>query len=405
MKILVQKFGGTSLDSPEKRNMVVDRIENAKKLGYFPIIVVSAIGRCGDPYSTDTLVNFARSVGADPNPRELDLIMSCGEIISCVILSNTLKKKGYESKVFSGGQAGIITDENFGDAEIKKVDTSMLTKCIKENLIPIVAGFQGISESGSITTLGRGGSDVTALVIAEALNAEMVEVYTNVDGVMTADPSIVPDAKVIDTMFYNEVFQMAEYGAKVIHPRAVEVAMRSNIPLMIKNTLNKTHGTLITSYDKSRRYINKGKDRIINAIAQIANRTQFKVIFDGSAGSNERDDILFKAIAENGISVDMINIFPEVKIFIVDESQDEKLENRLKLLKYNLEVTRNCTKVTIIGNKMQGIPGVISKLVEALNESGIDILQTSDSHTTISCLLKSEFANTAINNLHKGFSL
>lgn len=405
MGILVQKFGGTSVDNQEKRNMVANKIENAKNRGYSPVIVVSAIGRYGDPYATDTLINFVKSVGVEPNLRELDLIMSCGEIISCVILANTLKKRGYECMVLSGGQAGIITDENYGDAEILRIDTSKILDCLGKDIIPIIAGFQGIAESGSTTTLGRGGSDVTALVVAEALNAEMVEVYTNVDGVMTADPSIVPDAKVMDTVFYNEVFQMAEYGAKVIHPRAVEIAMRSNIPLMIKNTLNDNSGTLITNYDKYRRHITVGNDRLITAVTQIGNRTQFKIFFNSSAGLYEADNMLFNVIAAKNISIDMINIYPELKVFIVDGAQDENLEKLLKSLNYDIKVIRNCTKVTIIGNKMRGIPGVMAKMVESLQENNIEILQTSDSHTTISCLIKGEYTNSAVNALHKKFSL
>ena len=406
MKILVQKFGGTSLDGQERRSMVANKIENAKETGYFPVVVLSAIGRYGDPYATDTLIEFVNSAGIEPNPRELDLIMSCGEIVSCVMISNILKKRGYKSRVFNGGQAGIITNENFGDAEILRVDPSELIACIKEDVIPIIAGFQGMSESGSITTLGRGGSDVTALIVAESLNAEMVEIFTNVDGIMTADPSIVPEAKVMDTIFYNEVFQMAEYGAKVIHPRAVEIAMRSNLPLVIKNTLNNNQGTLVTNYDKSRRYISEeNRKKIITAIAQKYNRTQFKVLFNGSAGSNERDDKLFNIIAKENISIDMINVSPDEKVFIIDSCDDKKLKDLLESYNYDIEIRDNCTKITVIGNKMQGIPGVMAKMIESLIEKDIEILQTSDSHTTISCLIKSEFSNDAIKSLHKKFSL
>lgn len=405
MRILVQKFGGTSVASQERRNLVVNKIENAKKKEYSPIIVVSAIGRSGDPYATDTLINFIKSVGIEPNLRELDLVMSCGEIISCAVLANTLKKRGHNCMVFNGGQAGIITDENFGDAEILRIEPSRILDCIEKGIIPIVAGFQGISESGNITTLGRGGSDVTASIIAEAANAEIIEIYTDVDGVMTADPSIVPDAKVMDTVYYNEIFQMAEYGAKVIHPRAVEIAMRSNIPLIIKSTLTNNSGTLITNYDKSRRYRVDKNDRIITAIAQIGNRTQFRVNFNGSGVQYEKDDILLNIIAAENISIDMINIYPDFKVFIVDGIQGLKLESIFESLNYDFNMIDNCTKVTIIGNKMKGIPGVMAKMVEALKENNIEILQTSDSHTTISCLIKSEFTNTAVNALHKKFAL
>lgn len=405
MKLIIQKFGGTSVADHERRNLVVNKIRNAFKNDCFPVVVVSAIGRNGDPYATDTLINFAKSVGVEPNARELDLLMSCGEIISCVILSNTLKKNGYESKVFTGGQAGIITDNNYGNAEIIRVEPDNILSCIEKNIIPIIAGFQGITEDGNITTLGRGGSDVTAAIIGEAIDAEVVEIYTDVEGVMTADPKIVQDAKVLEAVYYDEVFQMAEYGAKVIHPKAVEIAMRSNIPLLIKSTLKESNGTLITNYDKYRKYGQGKIDKIVTSIAQIENRTQFKVIFDGSARQYEKDTILFNIIAAEKISIDMINIFPDMKVFIVDGAKEAKLKNILESQGYNFEVISNCTKVTIIGNRMRGIPGVMAKMVEALNENNIEILQTSDSHTTISCLIKSDKTNIAINALHRKFEL
>lgn len=405
MKILIQKFGGSSVANQERRNLVVNKIENAKKREYSPVVVVSAIGRSGDPYATDTLINFIKSVGIEPNLRELDLVMSCGEIISCVMLANTLKKRGQDCMVFNGGQAGIITDDNFGDAEILRIEPSRIIDCIEKGIIPIIAGFQGMSESGNITTLGRGGSDVTASIIAEAVNAEMIEIYTDVDGVMTADPSIVPDAKVMETVYYNEIFQMAEYGAKVIHPRAVEIAMRSSIPLIVKSTLTDNSGTLITNYDKSRGYKTDSNDKIITAITQISNRTQFRLNFNGSAVQYEKDDILLNIIAAENISIDMINIFPDFKVFIVDGNQGLKLKNSLKSLNYDFKMIDNCTKVTIVGNKMRGIPGVMAKMVEALKENKIEILQTSDSHTTISCLINSEYTNIAVNALHKKFEL
>jgi aspartate kinase len=405
MKILVQKFGGTSVATQERREMIVDKVETALKNGYFPVVVVSAIGRNGDPYATDTLINMAKAVGCETNPREMDLLMACGEIISSVVMVNTLKKRGHESVALTGAQAGIITDDNFGDAEVLRVDTQNLQKYIERNIIPVITGFQGVNEKGDITTLGRGGSDVSGSIIGEALNAEAVEIYTDVEGVMTADPRIVPDARVMNTIFYNEVFQMAEYGANVIHPRAVEVAMRSNIPLLIKNTMSDSQGTLITNCDKNRRYKEDKKDKIITAVAQIGKRAQVRVFFNGSAGEYEDDSYLFDMIATNSISLDMINVYPDSKVFIIDESQLGKLQMILDSKKMSYEFKRNCSKVTIIGNKMRGVPGVMAKAIRALSKYNIEILQTSDSHTTISCLIDSEYVNQAVNALHQEFEL
>ncbi|HOE56174.1 MAG TPA: aspartate kinase [Bacillota bacterium] len=405
MKILVQKFGGTSVSTQERRDMVADKIEKALKNGFFPVVVVSAIGRNGDPYATDTLIKLGNSIGVKSSPREMDLLISCGEIISCVMLANTIKKGKHDSKALTGGQAGIITDENFGDAEVINVDPQNIYDSIKKNVIPVIAGFQGKSEKGEITTLGRGGSDVTAAIIAEALNAEAIEIYTDVEGIMTADPSIVPNATVMDTIYYNEVFQMAEYGSKVIHPRAVEVAMRSSIPLIIKNTLTDSAGTLITNCDKNRKYRHDKNNKILTAIAQVSGRVRARIVFDGSAGEYENDKHLFSIIASEGISIDMINVNPDFKLFIIEDSNKEKLEKVLERHGYNYELKPDCSKVTIIGNKMRGIPGVMAKAISALASKNIEVLQTSDSHTTISCLIESSYTNEAVNALHQEFGL
>lgn len=405
MKLLVQKFGGTSVSTQERRELVVDKIESAVKKGFLPIVVVSAIGRKGDPYATDTLINLASSVGIKNNPREMDMIMSCGEVISCVVLSNTIKKRGYDNIVLTGGQSGIITDEKYGDAEVLRVEPHYINECITKGLIPVIAGFQGISENGEITTLGRGGSDVTGAIIGEALNAEAIEIYTDVEGVMTADPMIVPDAKVMNTIYYNEVFQMAEYGSKVIHPRAVEVAMRSSLPIFIKNTMSDSAGTLITNCDKNRRYRYDKSDKLLTAVAHVGGRARVRILFNGSAKEYENDNHLFNAIASEGISIDMINVNPEFKLFIIVDDDVEKLETVLNKYGYNYEIKKNCSKVTIIGNKMRGVPGVMAKAISALAHHNIEVLQTSDSHTTISCLIESEYTNTAVNALHQEFEL
>lgn len=402
MKIIIQKFGGTSVINDERRNQAIDKIKLAMDKDLRPVIVVSAIGREGDPYATDTLINFAKATINEPELRELDILMSCGEIISAVVFANTLKARGLDAAVFTGGQAGIITDDNFSDAKILNVNPVNILKSLEKGIIPIIAGFQGITENGDITTLGRGGSDVTASIMGEALKAEKVEIYTDVDGVMTADPKIVPDARVMDTIFYNEIFQMAEYGAKVLHPRAVEIAMRSNIPIVIRSTISDYEGTLVTNYDRERSY-REDYGKVITSVAQINNRAQVKIT--PTDLSYENHELLFGNIANSGISIDMINIYPKQIFFIIDERQTSKLEKILKELNLKYEVLQKCTKVTIIGNKMRGIPGVMAKAVSALSKENIEILQTSDSHTTISCLIESEYTNKAVNALHRSFEL
>ncbi|QCX32290.1 aspartate kinase [Caloramator sp. E03] len=393
MKILIQKFGGTSVATHQRREMVCDKVIDAINRGFSPVVVVSAIGRKGDPYATDTLLSLINSKN-DSNKREIDLLMCCGEIISAVVLSEIFIKKGYKVKVLTGGQAGIITDNNFGNAEVKTIKTSNILELLNKGIIPIVTGFQGMTENGDFTTLGRGGSDVTGAILGEALRAEAIEIFTDVDGIMTADPRIVPDAKIIEKINYNEVFQFADQGAKVIHPRAVEYAMRGNIPLYIKNTMSNAPGTIISSevYNK----------KLITGITHLPNRTQVSIMFEDEEKDN---DELFDLLAEYGISIDLINIFPNYKVFTIDSSDSDKIKYILDAKKYNYKIINNCSKIAAIGNGIRGVPGVMAKILKTLKDNNIKVLQTADSHTTIWCLVKEEDTIKAINALHKAFEL
>lgn len=396
MKILVQKFGGTSVANKERREKVVQKIVSAVNEGYSPVVVVSAMGRRGDPYSTDTLINLVKSIYCDIGNREMDMIMSVGEIISCGVLYATLKSRGIDCITLTGGQAGIITNNDFNDASIIKVETEKLHSIIEKGIIPIVAGFQGITEDGQITTLGRGGSDTTAAVLGEALKACEIQIYTDVDGIMTADPRVVPDAKVIGNMAYNEVFQFADQGAKIIHPRAVEFAMKGNIPLVIKNTLSDAPGTVIANYYDD---LNK---RLVTGITYMPKRTQISI----KTGFDDiEDDKLFNELARKDISIDLINVFPQYKAFTVDDECTERTQKILDELRLQYEVIRNCSKVSVIGEGIRGVPGVMAKIIKALKNRGIKILQTSDSHTTIWCLVREEDTSKAIIALHDEFNL
>ncbi|MGF7399602.1 aspartate kinase [Thermoanaerobacterium thermosaccharolyticum] len=396
--ILVQKFGGTSVSTAERRNMAVSKVVDAIEQGFMPVVVVSAIGRSGDPYATDTLINFAKSIYKDIPKRELDILMSCGEIISSVIFANTLISRGYKSKVFTGGQAGIITDDNFGDAEIIRVEPQYILDALNQNIIPVVAGFQGMTVDGDVTTLGRGGSDTTAALLGEALKAYAVEIYTDVDGIMTADPRIVANAHILKRISYNEVFQLAEQGAKVIHPRAVEIAMRGNIPLIIKNTMTDSPGTIITQYNNVYNNIYES-DNLVTGIANMNNRVQIIMDLD------KDDKDIFGKIAEAKISIDLINVFPDKKIFTISEFDLAKLEQLLNENQIKYEKRKNCSKVSIIGNRIRGVPGVMARIIKSLSENGIEIYQSADSHNTISCLVSQDKADKAVKVLHDEFKL
>ncbi len=249
MNTVVLKFGGTSLSSYERRLLAFKKVENVIDKGSFPVVVVSAIGRKGDPYATDTLIDFIKAQYNSPKPRDMDLLLSCGEIISSVLFSTLLNANGYKSAALTGWQAGIITDSNYGEAKVLKIKTEYILQCIRNNVIPVITGFQGINENGEITTLGRGGSDTTASLIGGALNAKAIEIFTDVDGVMTADPKVEKNAKVINSLSYNEVYKIAKLGANVLTPDSIKIAEKNEIPLYVKNTLSDCQGTLISKGD------------------------------------------------------------------------------------------------------------------------------------------------------------
>lgn len=398
MKILVQKFGGTSVSTSEKRKLVVKKVSNAIKAGFKPVVVVSAMGRKGDPYATDSLLGLLTDEFKEKNSLATDLLMSCGEIISSVVMSDELNKNNINAIPLMGGQAGIHTDENFSDAAVTSVDKANIIKILGENKIPVVCGFQGVSENGFITTLGRGGSDVTASLLGVALNAEQVEIYTDVDGIMTADPRIVKRASLIKEISYNEVFQFADQGAKVIHPRAVEIAMKGNIPLVIKNTMSNCTGTTIDNIG------DLNASNIITGITHMANRVQIRIKLEDN-NENENYHDLLPILAENSISIDLINVFPNEKIFTIDKKDFFKFDGIMNSIKIKYCYIDDCSKIAIIGSRMRGIPGVMAKILKSLIKEKIEVLQTADSYTTIWCLVESKYTETAINLLHEEFNL
>jgi aspartate kinase len=396
MRIVVQKFGGTSLATRDARKLVVERIIKAKEEGYSPVVVVSAIGRKGDPYATDTLLSLLDEANGYAPKREKDLLISCGEIISAALIASLLAAKGYKAKAFTGGQAGIITDDNYGNAMIKEIKVDSLIDAIEDGYIPVVAGFQGITEKGDVTTLGRGGSDTTAAALGAALGAEWVDIFTDVEGIMTADPKMVKEARILETVSYQEVTEMAYNGARVIHPRAVEIAMQRNLPLRVRSTFSNSPGTLITCKPC---WIS---EKLITGIAHIPHLAQ--VVIKVSQDRDEQEKI-FETLAKAGINIDLINVFPDLKVFTVKEEEVEKTMGELRKVGITPQVTKGLTKVTIVGGGMLEVPGVMARLVKALKKENIEILQTSDSNSTISCLVRSEDAKKAITALHEEFEL
>ncbi len=406
LRILIQKFGGTSVATAERRTQVVSKVLEAVHSGYSPVIVVSAIGRSGDPYATDTFLGMVKGIYPDLPKRELDLLMSCGEVISGTILVSTLNSLGLEAVLFTGGQAGIITDKEFGDARIVRVEPGAILEELAQGKVVVVAGFQGMTEDGQVTTLGRGGSDTTASALGVALNAEAIDIYTDVEGIMTADPRIVEDARILDTMTYNEICQLAYQGAKVIHPRAVEIAMQQNIPLRIKSTFSDAPGTLVTNLHPDRGAgTDITTDRIITGIAHTPNVTQLRVLTADAKDKQLTDKRIFKAMALADISVDFISVQPEAVLYTVRDEVASKAIKILQNMGFEPGVIPSCAKVSIVGGGIAGVPGVMADMVEALSDNGVTILQSADSHTTIWVLVHKEDMVTAVQTLHKKFQL
>ncbi|MDH7479314.1 MAG: aspartate kinase [Syntrophomonadaceae bacterium] len=405
MRIIVQKFGGTSVSTEEKRRRVAQKVIEAKTNGFTPVVVVSAMGRLGDPYATDTLLRLAGECGP-LSKRDTDLLLSCGEIIACSLVAATLLQMQQPAVVLTGREVGIFTDSNFGDARITRVDPRRIWSHLRENKIVIVAGFQGVTEEGEVTTLGRGGSDTTACALGVALNAEVIDIFTDVEGIMTADPRIVDSARLLDQVTYNEICQLAYQGAKVIHPRAVEIAMQRSIPVRVRSTFSNGPGTLVSHLSVSSEMETDFRyDRLITGVTQMANVSQIKINIAEGPDPARSPARIFRALADVGISVDLINVHPETVVFTVNADDGRKAVEVLEQEGFLVSMLPGCAKVSVVGGGMAGMPGVMAAVCEALCSEGISILQSADSHTTIWCLVKNEDMARAVRALHDKFAL
>lgn len=404
MAIIVQKFGGTSLQSHEGREAAAHWVVKARAQGDSPVVVVSAMGREGDPYATDTLLKLVQSDRTIP-AYETDLLMSCGEVISAVVMAGYLRIRGLTPRVLTGGEAGIRTDERFGDAEILKVVPHPILTATEHGMVPVVAGFQGETQDGRVTTLGRGGSDTSAVAIGAAIGAEVVEIFTDVDGIKTADPRIVPDARTILQMDYEEVFQLANLGARVLHPRAVELARQFSVRLRVRSTFSHSMGTLVAagrqSFDP---WAHRHPDHAVTGVTHLERLVQIVV------ESNDPQDTqwaypVFQALGESGVSVDLINIFPNRAYFCVPDEKSQVATDTLERRGYRYQCHHDRAKVSIVGSAIQGLPGVMGRVMGALARQQVEVLQSSDSHSTITLLLHRKDMEKAVQALHVQFGL
>ena len=399
MNLIVQKFGGTSVENPETLKIVAQKIIDCKSKGNEVVVVVSAMGS-----STDELIELANELSDTPSPREMDMLLSAGERITMSLLAIHLNNLGYESFSLTGSQAGITTTSRHGMAEIENISGERVREGIDDGKIVIVAGFQGVNkETKEITTLGRGGSDATAVALAAALGAEKCEIYTDVEGVFTADPRIVPKAKLIEEITYDEMLEMASSGARVLMARSVEFGRRYNVPIIVKPTFSEGSGTIVK--DKVM------EQAIVSGVTHNDNEIKFTLFGvpdqPGIAGK------VFGPLSENGVIVDMIvqNVSKESKTdisFTAPLEQKSEVENILKNLSTELEAEGadsdpNIARVSLIGAGMKAESGIASKMFSILGENKINIAMISTSPIRISCVVNKDDMQKAIDSLHKEF--
>lgn len=397
MNIVVQKFGGSSLSSPELREVAASRVADAARSGAHVVVVVSAMGRSPEPYATDTLLSLIGPVRGGPNR---DLLLAVGEMISAAVFAELLNSLGWHAQAMTGGQAGIVTDGTFGDARILHVDPHAVRSALEAGIIPIVTGFQGATENGAVSTLGRGGSDLTAIALGDALGATSVDIYTDVSGVMTADPRRVAGAHTVERVTPAEMVELAGNGAKVMHSKAAELAHSTNTPYAVKG-LRSNVGTLIDDDAPIDR------ERPVTGITALRNVSFFRVIqgLSDEGGRATLDRELFDRLAAANISIDMINVNDAGVFFVCDDENVERVQGELHNLNLALRVRMHCAKLSIVGAGMRGTPGVMAAVVRAVTESGVEIIHSTDSNITISVLVPDDAAGRAEQALHDYFAL
>lgn len=398
--IVVMKFGGTSVADGAGRLALARRVAEVRDSGRAPVVVVSAMGRGGEPYATDTLLDLLNDLPADD--RERDLVAAVGETVAVVVVAANLRASGIESRAFTGAEAGICTDGVFGEAAVTEVHTGPLRSAIEADVVPVVAGFQGIGPDGSVTTLGRGGSDTTACALGVALGAETVEIYTDVDGVATADPRTCSDASVLQTIGADELFQMARHGSRVVHTPAAELALASGITLRVRSTFSDHDGTQVADLSS---YQPRGVATAVTHGSGIARVRISLGAAEGTSSHMRAQARIYRAMADAAISLDMFTPTGEFLVFTVWEGSLDRACELLTGLDMAYELRRDLAKVTLVGAGMHGVPGVVARLAEILRDAGVSVIQTADSHTTISVLVPAESAETAVRALHAGFDL
>jgi aspartate kinase len=397
-KTIVQKFGGSSLATPELREIAASRVLEARQRGASPVVVCSAIGRAPDPYATDSLLAL---LGPTRGGANRDLLLSCGEALACAIFAELLTSWGADAQAMTGGQAGVITDSKYGDAKILRVEPKNVFALLARGIIPVITGYQGVSEEGAVTTLGRGGSDLSAIALGDALGSEAVEIFTDVSGVMTGDPRRIAGAHTIDRVSYAEMVELAADGAKVMHAKAAELARVTQTPYVVKG-LRSNFGSTIDEGHAPNEFMP------VTGITSLRDVVFVRVIqgeIDDLEARRELELEVFRRAAECDVSVDMINVNNAGIFFIIDSEHLETIRRVFGGLNMALRVRSHCAKISIVGAGMRGVSGVMYRVVQALSGAGVEIIHSTDSNITISVLVPEEDVARAEQAVHDYFRL
>lgn len=403
MSLIVQKYGGTSVGSIERIKNVAQRIAKYYREGHKIVVVVSAMGD-----TTDELIELAEKINPNPDPREMDFLLSSGERISAALTAMALQNLGIPAIALSGKQAGIITDSVFTKANIKKIDPKRIQEELEKGKVVIVAGFQGYEpEKGDVTTLGRGGSDATAVALAAVLKADICEVYTDVDGVFTADPRLVPNAKKLDFISYEEMLEMAGQGAQVMQLRSVDLAATYKVPVIVRSSFNENSGTLIGEVKEV-----ESKQKV-RGVAHNKSIAKITII-----GVPDKPGIAYKIFAplgEKSINVDDIvqNVSKEgvtdLSFTVPEKELNSAIEVIQKVAKEigakEVNFDNNVGKVSIVGWGIQSTPGIAAKMFGILASEGINIEMITTSEIKITCIIRRDLVEKAVRALHDGFNL
>jgi aspartate kinase len=406
MALVVMKFGGSSVADADKIKLAANRVVEKKKAGNKVVVVVSAPGD-----TTDDLLTMAENITSNPIERELDMLLATGEMISISLLAMAIDSMRQKAISLTGPQAGIVADTNYTRARIRKINPNKIKRLLAKDNIVIVAGFQALNARGDITTLGRGGSDLTAVVLATGLQADFCEIYSDVEGVFTTDPRVVKDARKIEYISYDEMLELAGSGAQVLQSRSIEVAKKFGVEIHTRSTFSHNQGTIITSEENIRR--KKMEALLVSGIAFDKNQVKFTIIdlpdIPGVAAK------IFSKLAKVGVNVDMIIQSAAVNkkndiSFTVNKQALKKTQIELDKLGCELKASEvicdeHVAKVSVVGIGMRSNAGVAGKMFEILHKKGINIEMISTSEIKISCIIDERDLETAVQELHKGFGL